>query len=97
MGGASTTSTATSDPCLATNTLSGGTPHCNENSSGSYGSYQWQFWSNQTTGCLTTYDGAGAAFSANWDDSGDVLAMVGLIFDGTKTYQELGVSSGAST
>ena len=43
--------------------------------------------------CLTTYNNAGAAFSANWDNSGDLLARVGLVYDGTKTYQELGTFS----
>ena len=92
-GGASTASTATSDPCSVTNTLSGGTKHCSQSDSDSYGSYQWQVWSNQTAGCLTTYNSAGGAFSANWDNSGDFLAGVGLRFDDTQTYQQLGVLS----
>jgi hypothetical protein len=92
-GGASTTGAATSDPCSVTNTLSGGTKNCNQNNSGSYGNFEWQLWSEQTTGCLTTYSGAGGAFSANWDNSGDFLARVGLVFDGTQTYQQLGVFS----
>ena len=92
-GGASTASTATSDPCSVTSTLSGGTKHCSQSDSGSYGSYQWRVWSNQTAGCLTTYDNAGGAFSANWDNSGDFLAGVGLEFDDTRTYQQLGVLS----
>ena len=95
-GGAATggTSTAsTSDPCSGAASLSGGTKHCNANNSGSYGSYQWQLWSTQTTGCLTTYGNAGAAFSASWDNSGDFMARVGLTFDDTKTYQELGTFS----
>ncbi len=92
-GGGTTTSTTTSDPCSLANAMSGGTKHCSQSDSGSYGSYQWQVWSNQTAGCLTTYDNAGGAFSANWDNSGDFLAGVGLTFDGTKTYQELGTIS----
>ncbi len=92
-GGATTANTTTSDPCSTTNTISGGTKHCSQSDSGSYGSYEWQLWSNQTAGCLTTYDNAGAAFSANWDSSGDFLARVSLVFDGTKTYQELGTFS----
>jgi endo-1,4-beta-xylanase len=90
-GGVSTASTATSDPCTAGAPLTGGTQHCNENNSGSYGSYTWQLWSNTTTGCLTTY--TNGAFSANWNSSGDLLARVGLRFDDTKTYQELGTFS----
>jgi len=92
-GGASTASTATSDPCSVTSTLSGGTKHCSQSDSGSYGSYQWRVWSNQTGGCLTTYANAGGAFSANWDNLGDFLAGVGLKFDDTQTYQQLGVFS----
>ena len=92
-GGATTTNTTTSDPCSTAVTLSGGTKHCNQNTSGSYGNFEWQLWSNQTTGCLTTYSGAGGAFSASWDRSGDFLARVGLVFDGTQTYQQLGVFS----
>ncbi len=92
-GGASTASTTTSDPCSTAATLSGAIRHCNQNNSGSYGNFEWQLWSAQTTGCLTTYSGAGGAFSANWDNSGDFLARVGLVFDGTQTYQQLGVFS----
>jgi hypothetical protein len=87
-GGASTVST---DACSPDTTLTGGTQHCNQNASGSYGSYQWQLWSNTTTGCLTTY--SDGAFSANWNSSGDLLAGVGLKFDATKTYQEIGIFS----
>lgn len=92
-GGALTTSTATTDPCSVTNTLSNGTPHCDQSASGSYGSYEWQVWWNQPKGCLTTYTGEGGAFSANWDNTMDLLARVGLVFDGTKTHQEIGVIS----
>ena len=92
-GGATTANTTTSDPCSVTNTLSGGTKLCSQSDSGSYGSNQWQVWSNQTAGCLTAYDNAGGAFSANWDNSGDFLAGVGLKFDDTQTYQQLGVLS----
>jgi endo-1,4-beta-xylanase len=87
-GGASTLST---DACSPGTTLTGGTQHCNQNASGSYGSYQWQLWSNTTTGCLTTY--SDGAFSANWSNSRDLLAGVGLKLDGTKSHQELGTFS----
>ena len=87
-GGASTVSTGA---CPAGTPLTGGTPHCNQNSSGSYGSYQWRLWSNTTTGCLTTY--SDGAFSADWNSSGDLLAGVGLKLDATKTPQELGTFS----
>gem|GEM_PF-664614 len=94
MGGTGTTSTTRNDPCSIKHTLSGGTPHCDQNTYGSYGDHEWQLWSNQPKGkCLITYDATDAAFSASWEDSGNLLATVGLVFDGTKTYQELGVFS----
>jgi hypothetical protein len=58
--------------------------------SGSYGSYQWFGWENGSGGCFITYANADAAFSATWDNSGDFMARVGLQWDGTKTYDELG-------
>jgi hypothetical protein len=91
--GANSSSAATTNACSTTNALSGGTPHCDENSSSSYGPYEWQLWSVYTKGCLTTYNNSGAAFSASWNDSGDFLAKVGFVFDGTKTAQELGTLS----
>jgi hypothetical protein len=67
-----------------------GTSHCDSNATDSYGSYQWSLFQNGTAGCLTTYANADAAFSATWNNSGDFLARVGLEWDGTTTYDQLG-------
>jgi hypothetical protein len=87
-GGTTSTSTAAGGACSPGVPLSGGTQHCYKNDSGSYGPYQWSLWSNTNGSCLTTY--SDGVFSASWDGSGDVMAGVGLVFDGTKTHQELG-------
>ena len=68
----------------------GGTSHCNTNTTGSYGSYQWTLWEGGSGGCLITYDNSDATFSATWNNSGDFLARVGLQWDQTKTYDQLG-------
>ena len=41
---------------------------------------------------MTVY-GVGAAFKANWTNVGDWIARVGLAFDKTKTYSQLGTFS----
>jgi len=69
---------------------SGGTQHCSANAQGMVGNYAWSIWSNSTAGCLTTYSGAGAAFSASWTNSGDFLGRVGLQWNQTQTYDQLG-------
>jgi hypothetical protein len=56
------------------------------------GPYTWSIWSNASGTCMTTY-GAGAAFKATWNNSGDALARVGLQWDKTKTYDQLGTIS----
>jgi hypothetical protein len=73
--------------------LTGGTQHCSSNASGTANGYSWTIWSSGGGGCLTTYSGAGAAFSATWNNSGDFLARVGLQWDRTKTYDQLGTIS----
>ncbi len=92
-GGTTTGGTsATGGACVVGVPLTGGTRYCDQDSSGSYGDYTWQYWSNTETGCLTTTrDGA---FSVNWDmDNGDLLAQVGLKFDAPKLHRELGTFS----
>ena len=89
--GGTATSGSTSTACKAGPSLTGGTQHCDDNSSGSYGNYQWSLWKNGDGGCITTYtDGA---FSASWKNSGDLLARVGLAWDSSKTYDQLGTIS----
>ncbi len=90
--GSTATGGSTSSACTAGTPLTGGTQYCNGNFSGSYGSSQWSFWENGSAGCITTY--SNGAFSASWNNSGDVLAQVGLQWDSTKTYDQLGTISG---
>ncbi len=73
--------------------LTGGTQHCSSNNGGDVaGGYSYQIWSSGSGGCITPY-GVGAAFKATWNNSGDFLARVGLGWDETKTYDQLGVIS----
>ena len=94
-GGAATGDAATdgspSSACTPGTPLTSGTQYCNTNVSGSYGNNQWSFWENGSAGCITTY--SNGAFRASWNDSGDVLARVGLEWDSTKTYDQLGTIS----
>jgi len=95
-GGTSATSPA--DPCTVTTPLTGGKTYCAA-SSGSVGnSYEYELSlatvvpTAQT--CATVY-GKDAAFKSNWSATGaiDFTAAVGLAFDSTKTYLELGTLS----
>jgi endo-1,4-beta-xylanase len=72
--------------------LSGGSQHCSSNSQGNVGSYSWTIWSSGSGGCITPY-GVGAAFKANWSNSGDFLARVGLGLGSSKTYDQFGTFS----
>jgi hypothetical protein len=77
--------------------LSGGQQYCQSSIGDAGNGYQYQIWlSSSTTGthCGTIY-GSGAAFKTNWSigDGQDFLARVGLSFDQTKTYPELGAIS----
>jgi endo-1,4-beta-xylanase len=66
----------------------GGTKHT-ANGGGTAAGLHWYLWSaNPGPGSITTYDVP--AFSASWDNSGDLLAYLGLKFDDTKTYNQYG-------
>ncbi|HXJ21828.1 MAG TPA: glycoside hydrolase family 11 protein [Polyangia bacterium] len=78
------------DACASAPALSGGSQHCSSNTNGTVNGYSWTIWSSGGGGCMTTYTGADAAFSATWNNSGDFLARVGLQWDRTKTYDQLG-------
>ena len=84
-GGASTSSTSTVN-CSGT-MPTGGTSHA-ANSQGTAAGLSWQVWSNQTSGTITTF--STPAFSATWNNSGDFLARLGLTWNNTKTYDQLG-------
>ena len=67
---------------------------CVQQMSGSLGTVgsatdNWQIWSNQGMGCITTY-GTYPAFSASWGSTGDYLARVGLNWASPKTYDQYG-------
>jgi hypothetical protein len=87
--GGSTGGGGTADTCSVGTVPSGGTSHCSSNQSGMVGDQQWTIWSSGGGGCLVTY-GTSAAFSANWNNSGDFLARVGLNLGSNKTYDQFG-------
>jgi len=72
--------------------LSGGTQHCSSNSTGNVGSLSYSIWSSGSGGCITTY-GAGAAYKATWNNSGDFLAGCGFQWNETQTYDQYGTIS----
>jgi hypothetical protein len=72
--------------------LSGGMQHCSSNASGTVGSYTYTIWSSGSGGCIIPY-GTGAAYKATWNNSGDFLARVGLQWNETQTYDQLGTIS----
>jgi hypothetical protein len=83
----------TSNGCNMGATHTGGQQYCS-NKIGSVGNgYSYQLWSNgKGSGCMTVF-GADATFKANWSGVGDFLARVGLGWDSTKTYDQLGTIS----
>ena len=67
----------------------GGTKHTSKNQAGKAAGLDWTIWSNgPTAGSITTFDTP--AFSASWSDSSDFLARIGLQWNATKTYDQLG-------
>lgn len=68
--------------------LTGGTKHASSNASGKAAGLDWTIWSNGSGGSITTYDVP--AFSAAWANSGDFLARIGVQWNDTKTYDQLG-------
>jgi endo-1,4-beta-xylanase len=79
---------AGTDPCTVTTLPSGGTAHNSSNASGTAAGLDWTIWSNGSAGTITTF--TTPAFSASWNNSGDFLARVGLQWNDTKTYDQLG-------
>ena len=66
---------------------SGGTTHSG-NSQGTAAGLTWQLWMNGSGGTMTTY--STPAFSANFNNSGDFLARIGLSWGNGKAYTSLG-------
>jgi endo-1,4-beta-xylanase len=77
--------------CPTSTAHSGGTQHCSNSTGNVSGGYSFESWSSGTgTGCMTPYGGGDAAFKANWSNVGDYLARVGLGWNSTQTYDQLG-------
>ena len=71
--------------------LTGGTQACNVNANGGVDAGQsWFMWYDGSNGCMTPFEGYGGAFRANWNNSGDFLARMGLFFDQTRTHEQIG-------
>ncbi|HSY24000.1 MAG TPA: glycoside hydrolase family 11 protein [Polyangiaceae bacterium] len=78
------------DPCSDTTLPTDGTVHMSSNAQGMADGLDWTIWSNGSGGSITTYADA-EAFSATWTSgSNDFLARLGLSWDSTKTYTQLG-------
>ena len=92
-GGAGTGGSTNTNTCMPGTTHTGGTQYCS-NSTGNAGSgYSYQSWSSGTgTGCMTVY-GVDATFKANWSNVGDYLARVGLGWNSSQTFDQLGTIS----
>jgi endo-1,4-beta-xylanase len=91
-GAAGSGSRGASDACQSSPALSNGTSHCSSSLVGTTGAYSWMVWSDGPAGCLITY-GTTGAFSATWNNSGDFLARLGLQWNSTQTYDQLGTIS----
>lgn len=78
----------TSDACSMTTPLTGGTTRQSSNASGTAAGMAWTIWSNGSGGSITYYDKP--AFRANWNNSGDFLARLGLQWNATRTYDTYG-------
>jgi hypothetical protein len=91
-GGSAGASTGTAggsgDACSMTTPLTGGKEIKTSNQTGKAAGLDWSLWSNGSGGSITTYDVP--AFSAAWNNSGDFLARLGLQWNATKTYDQLG-------
>jgi hypothetical protein len=85
-------------PCPVVAPRTGGMQICNAPSAGTTGNigstgYSYNFWSDgKGSGCMTLY-GTDAAFKADWMNVGDWIARVGLQFDKSKTYSQIGTFS----
>lgn len=92
-GGSKATGGSSTGPNCSGAPLSGGTTY-NANSYGNVGNgYVYQYWSSGTGSATMTVFGVGAAFSASWNNVGDFLARVGLAWNSTQPYTQLGTVS----
>ncbi len=92
-GGTGATGGSTSSANCSGAPLTGGTTYTS-NSYGNVGNgYVYQYWSSGIGSATMTVFGVGAAFSASWNNVGDFLARVGLAWNSTQTYTQLGTVS----
>jgi hypothetical protein len=87
-GGSVSMGGAAGDACAVTTMPTGGTEHKTSNATGKAAGLDWALWSNGSGGSITTFDVP--AFSADWANSGDFLARLGLQWNASKTYDQLG-------
>jgi len=85
--GGSTGTGGSSGACTTGSLPGGGTVHSG-NSQGTDGGLSWSLWSNGSGGSITTY--STPAFSADWANSGDFLARIGLQWGSGQAYTSLG-------
>jgi endo-1,4-beta-xylanase len=93
-GSGGTTGTGgTSGACTAGAPWTGGRQY-SSNTQGNVGNgYSYQLWSNGTGSGSMTVAGVDAKFSATWNNVGDFLARVGLGWNSTQTFDQLGTIS----
>jgi len=87
-GAAGTSGAGTGPDCSAT-MPTGGTPKSGTDFGGTADGLAYALWTNGSGGTITVFDNA-HAFSANWDNSSNFLANVGLNFGSGKKYSEYG-------
>jgi len=84
---------AKADPCTHNTKYEGGETATSNRISDIANGYNYELWQQNTeTGSMTVYGGdADCAFKANWDDSGDFIALVGYFdLEATLNYTKLG-------
>ena len=85
---------AKADPCTHNTKYEGGEIVTSNRISDIANGYNYELWQQNTesTGSMTVYGGnADCAFKANWDNSGDFLALVGYFdLEATLSYTKLG-------
>lgn len=92
LGGGGSTGTGGTATCTPGPSWSGGQQYT-ANSVGSSGNgYSYQLWFTGGSGSMTVA-GTDARFSAVWNNPTDFLARVGLTFNSTKTFDQLGTVS----
>jgi hypothetical protein len=81
------------DTCTVGAPLSGGTQVTKSAIANVGNGYSYQYWSNNVGSATMTVYGVDAAFKVKWDSVGDFLGRVGLGWNSTKTYSQIGTIS----